>query len=128
MVNDILAKTSKPELAQYFHASFFSPTTENILKAIKQGFLKTWIGLTEKLIKKHLEKSRNAKMGHLHMITQGMKSTKKANPDTDLETKPKQMKCLSQLWTLVKLEKEISTRIHADVSPPLQAGGTNIYM
>ena len=59
LVENILAQTSKPELAQYLHAEIFSPTTASILKAIKQGILKTWPGLTEKLIKKHLETSRN---------------------------------------------------------------------
>ena len=39
-------KTSKRELAKYLHASLSSPTTESLLKEIKQGFLKTWPGLT----------------------------------------------------------------------------------
>ena len=73
LVNSIFPKTSEPELAQYLHAAPFSPITPSLLKAIKQVFLKTWSGLTEKLIKKHLEKSRNATMGHLHMIKQGYK-------------------------------------------------------
>ena len=48
LVNNIMVKTSKPELAQYLHSALFSPTTESLLKAIKQGFLKTCLGLTEK--------------------------------------------------------------------------------
>ena len=88
-MNNILAQTSKPELDQYLHAALFSPTTASLLKAIKQGFLKTWPGLIEKLIKKHLEKSRNTKMGHLHMRRQGLQSTKEKPPDTDLEEKIK---------------------------------------
>ena len=40
--NNILAQTTKPKLAQYFHATLFSPTTARLLKAIKQGFLNTW--------------------------------------------------------------------------------------
>ena len=85
LVNIILAQTSKPELAQYLYAAILSPTTESLLKAIKQGFLKTWPGLTEKLIKKHLEKSRNTTMGNLHMKRQGLQFTKEKPPDTDLE-------------------------------------------
>ena len=46
MVNTILAQTSKPELSQYLHAALFTPTTAILLNAIKQGFLKTWPGLT----------------------------------------------------------------------------------
>ena len=47
VVNNILAKTTKPELAQYLHAALFSPTATSLRKAIKQGFLRTWTGLTE---------------------------------------------------------------------------------
>ena len=56
VANNILGKTPKPELAQYLHAALFSPTTKILIKAIKQSFLKTWLGLTEKLINKNLEK------------------------------------------------------------------------
>ena len=81
MVNNILAQTSKPEQAQYLNAALLSPTTESTLNANKQGFLKTWPGLTEKLIKKDLEKSRNTIMGHLHMRRQGLQPTKDTLPD-----------------------------------------------
>ena len=59
VVHNIMEQTSKPELAQYLHAALFIPTTASLLKAINQGFLKTWPVLTEKIIKKHLEKSKN---------------------------------------------------------------------
>ena len=84
-VNNILAQTSKPELSQYLHAALFSPTTGSLLKAIKKCFPKTWPGLIEKIVKKHLEKSRNTTMGHLHMRRQGLKQSKEKPPDTDLE-------------------------------------------
>ena len=74
----------KPELSQYLHASLIIPITASILKSTKQGFLKTWPGLTEKLIKGHLDKSRNTTMGLLHMRRQGLKSTKDKPPDTEL--------------------------------------------
>ena len=85
VMNNILAQTSKPEPAQYLHAALFSPTTASLIKAIKQGFLNTWPVFTEKLIKKHLEKSRSTAMGYLHVRRQGLKSTKEKPPDTDLE-------------------------------------------
>ena len=72
VVNNILAQTSQSELAQYLHAALFIPTTSSLLNAIKQGFLKTWPGLTENLIKNHREKSRNTTMGHLHVRRQGL--------------------------------------------------------
>ena len=85
VVNNIMVQTSKPELAQYLNTALFIPTSASLLKATKQVFLKTWPGITEKLIKKHLEKSRNTNMVHLHVRRQGLKSTKEKPPDTDLE-------------------------------------------
>ena len=67
VINNIQEQSSKPELAQYLHAALFSPTTASLLKAIKQGFLKTWPGLNKKTYQEAYEKSRNTKMGHLHM-------------------------------------------------------------
>ena len=82
-----MVQTSKPELSQYLYAALFSQTTASLLRAIKKGFLKTWTGLIEKLIKKHLEKSGNPIMGHLNMRRQGIQSTKETTPDTDLKEK-----------------------------------------
>ena len=39
--NKILAQKTKPELAQYFHATLFILTTTSLLREIKLGFLKT---------------------------------------------------------------------------------------
>ena len=44
VVNNVLEQTYKLELSQYLHAEIFSPTAAIILKAIKQGLLKTWPG------------------------------------------------------------------------------------
>ena len=67
VANNILAQTTKPELSQYLHVALFSPKTASLLKSIKQGFLKTWPGLKENLVKNHLEKSRNTTMVDLYM-------------------------------------------------------------
>ena len=76
VTNNIMEQTSKLELAQYLYAALFSPTTASLLKSIKKGFLKTWPGLTEKIIQRHLEKSRNTKMVHMYIRRQGLQSTK----------------------------------------------------
>ena len=89
VTNDIMAKTSKPELVQYLNTALFSPTTASLLNDIKQGLLKMWAGLTEKLTKRHIEKSRKTTMGHLHRRIQGLKSTKVKPPNTDQEDKIK---------------------------------------
>ena len=74
--NEILDQASKPELVQYLHAELFSPSTASLLKEIKQGFPKTWPGITEKLIKKHLEKKSTTTTGHLNMRGQEVQPTK----------------------------------------------------
>ena len=56
VTNNILEQTSKRELVQYIHVALLSPNTESLSKATKQRFLKTWPGITEKLIKSHLKK------------------------------------------------------------------------
>ena len=89
MVNNIMAHTNKPELSKYLPAALFSPTTARLLKVIKQGFLKIWPGLTEKLTKKNLEKLRNTLIGHIHMRRQEMKSNIEKSKDIDLEYKRK---------------------------------------
>ena len=49
--------------------------------------MQTWPGLTEKLINKRFDKSRNTTMGHFHTRRQGLQSTKDKPRDTDLEDK-----------------------------------------
>ena len=53
VTNNIMAQKSKLELGQYLYAELLGLTTASLIKAIKQGFLKTWPGLTEKRIKKN---------------------------------------------------------------------------
>ena len=89
VANNILSQTYKLELAQFLYAALFNPTTASLLISIKQAFLKIWPRLSEKLIKRHIEKSRNIKMGHLHMIRQGLQPTKEKPSDIDLEDKNK---------------------------------------
>ena len=62
----MLAHTTKPELAKYYHSALFSSTKTRLLRSIKHGFLKTRPGLTEELIKKHLDGITNTTMVHLH--------------------------------------------------------------
>ena len=72
VVNNILAQTTKQELAQYFSAALFILMTTSLLKAIDMGFLKKCPGLIYGLITDHLEKSINTTTGHLHMRQQGL--------------------------------------------------------
>jgi len=84
-INNVLADATKPELAKYYHAACFSPVKSTWLKAIKQGFFKSWPGLTEELITKHLPASMNTSLGHMHQTRQGLRSTKtKTSVDNQL--------------------------------------------
>ena len=67
----------------------FKTRTSQVLSCstLKQGLLKSWPVITEKLIKKHIDKSRNTTMGHLNMRKQRLQQTKDKPPDTDLEDK-----------------------------------------
>ena len=123
-----MTQNSKPELAKYLHAEHFSPTTSSILKAMKQGVLKTWPGLAEKLIKKKLEKLRNTMMGHLNMRRHGLQSIKDKPPDIDPEEKTKTSVVYFTTVEPSTTKESISTQIYADISPPLQVGGTNTSM
>ena len=89
VTNKIMSQTTKPELAQYLHASLFVPTTASLLKAMKNKFMKTMPGIIEKIVKKHLEKSKETIMIHLNMRRQGLNSTREKPLDTDLEDKSK---------------------------------------
>ena len=44
LVNNIISQTTKSELAQYFHATLFSPTTTSLIKEINIGLLKDLAG------------------------------------------------------------------------------------
>ena len=72
LVNNILEQNLKPELAKNLRVALFIPNTAVLIKVIKQGSVKTWLGFTENLIKKHLEKSRITTMGNLHKRIQGL--------------------------------------------------------
>ena len=61
----ILSETTKKDLAQFHHASLGSPVTSTLLASIDAGFLASFPGLTKKLIKKHLPKSKQTSKGHL---------------------------------------------------------------
>jgi hypothetical protein len=48
--------TNKWDLVRFLHAAAFSPVQDTWLKAIRAGHLAIWPGLTEDLVRKHLQK------------------------------------------------------------------------
>ena len=64
-VNIIIRKDKlKPDLANFHHASMFSPVRSTLLKAIENNQLTTFPGLTKGLITKHLQNSVFTSKGH----------------------------------------------------------------
>jgi hypothetical protein len=66
----------------------FSPTKAALIKAVKQGRMATWPGLTEDAINKYLKLTPAAAMGHMNQKRQNIRSTSKVVAITsDLEDK-----------------------------------------
>ena len=70
-------KQTHMELVNYLHAACFSPVKSTFVKAIKNGFLKSWPGLTAPLVEKYLTESVATAQGHLKQEKQHLQSTKK---------------------------------------------------
>ena len=81
---DVCARNSS-----VFTYSTFQPNYSKSPQGNQTRFPEDVDGPHRKIIKKHLEKSRNTTMGNLHMRIQGLQSTKETPPDTDLEDKIK---------------------------------------
>jgi hypothetical protein len=64
-------------VVNYFHKALFSPTKSALIKAVKQGHLKTWPGLTEDAINMHLKMTPATAMGHMNQKRQNICSTSK---------------------------------------------------
>jgi hypothetical protein len=73
-------------LVNNLHKAIFSPTKAALIKAVKQGHLATWPGLTEDSINKHLKLTPATAMGHMNQNRQNIRSTSKVVTITsDLE-------------------------------------------
>ena len=82
-----MAKITKPELAQWYHATVFSPVKQTLLQAIKKGYFTTWTNLTIVLINKHLTESMATSKVHMHQKRNILKPTKTQDLNTS-EGKP----------------------------------------
>ena len=61
---------------EYLHASCFGRVKSTFIEAFKKGFSKTWPGLSEKLVSKHLHPQTATTKGHLAQSRQNLQSTK----------------------------------------------------
>jgi hypothetical protein len=93
IANNVYELRSTGALFHYLHKALFSTTKSAMLKAVKDGHMINWPGLTEDAIHKHLKLKPDTAMGHMNQRRQKIRSTSKApidkqpTPDTDLGTK-----------------------------------------
>ena len=72
-----LIKTSDPvELAMFYHQVLCSPPKSTLMKAIKNGQLRTFPGLTYELIRDYLPESTATDKGHMIRKRSGVQSTR----------------------------------------------------
>ena len=69
--NHVQQTTSKAELAQFYHQSYFTPPVVTLQKAIKNNQLKSFPGLEQSLLK-HLPTSTATLKGHMHKNRKGV--------------------------------------------------------
>ena len=85
-LNVIICKDkTKNNLIHYFHACCFSPSIATFIKAVQNGNLVTWPGLTHKLIKKYLEPSIATAKGHLDQERKNLQSTQPPSNEHELD-------------------------------------------
>jgi hypothetical protein len=71
--NNVYELRNTGALVNYLHKVMFSPTKAAFIKAVKQGHLKTWPGLTNN----HLKTTPETAMRHRHQKRQNIRSTSK---------------------------------------------------
>ena len=74
---DIMTKTG---LVQFLHRAAFSPFVLTCTKAINAGYFTMWLGLTSKLVHKHLLKSLATAKGYLKQTKKHFRSKKIVTP------------------------------------------------
>ena len=79
----------KTRTSPVFTCIIFQTKKSNSPQVNQTRYPENLAGYHRKLIKKHLDKSRNTTIGNLLMRIQGLQLTKDKPPDTDLEDKVK---------------------------------------
>ena len=64
--NTLMTDITKHELAQWYHATLFSPVKKTLIQEIKKGYFATRPYLTIDLVNRHLLQSMATDKGHMH--------------------------------------------------------------
>jgi hypothetical protein len=84
--NNVYELRNTRALVNYLHKALFSPTKSALIKAIKQGHLTTWPGITADVINKNLKLTPATAMGYRNKKRQNIHSTsKEVKITSDLE-------------------------------------------
>ena len=81
--NSAYQQKSASQLQAWHHATLGAPVVTTLIKAINNDWLTSFLGLTADGIRKHLPKSIQTTMGHMHKVRQNIRSTKVVT-DTDI--------------------------------------------
>ena len=82
------AITNIPALISYLHACAGFPVIATWIFVINKGWYSTWPGLTSNRVQKHLDPSEHTSMGHMKMISKGIRSTCTPPPVVEPEFEP----------------------------------------
>jgi hypothetical protein len=128
-----ILRTDKPklDLAAYLHATFGSPSSSTLVRAIRRGHLTTVPVLTTNLITNHLPKSIATALGHQDQEAKHLRSTKTflpSEPVNDDLSPPLEEKC-HQLRTMV-LDKQDIIKSYSDQTGrfPIPSSRGNHYL
>ena len=65
------------DMIKFMHAALGSPTISTLMQAIRNGYLKTWPGLTGNNVTKHIDFNDATMKGHLDRVRKNLRSTSK---------------------------------------------------
>ena len=69
----------------YLHACMGAPVVKTYINAIKNNWLTTFPGLTVEAVTRHLPKTIQTTMGHMHRVRQNIHSTQKVTTTMIME-------------------------------------------
>ena len=81
LCNAILGTTKAAEMVAYSHATLFSPTLSTLQKALDNGYIQNFPGLTKESLKKYPPTSPATAKGHLDQTRANQQSTKSTTED-----------------------------------------------
>ena len=82
---------TKKEIVEYYHAAAGWPVKKTWIVAIQRNAYASWPGLTEHMVRRHLEPREPTILGHLNARRSGTQTTKKKITN---KTGEEQMECI----------------------------------